>query len=384
MSRRPLIPMLVVLVAALGAFLPAWAQSAEVKWMNDYQAAIKEAETKGLPLLLDFYMTECPPCKRMDQETFRDEKVAALINQRFVALKVNGEREPKLARALGIDSFPTYVLATPEKKIIGTFKGYKEAPEFTELLQRALAGCSNPDWMQSDYKLALKWIGNKEYARAISALNRIVEDNNDRPVQANAKKLLRELEEQGRERLTRAKELQDQGQNGEAIKILGETIGDFPGLMLGKEAAEMLAKLVQNPEVHTQQRTRLAQDLLRQARDFHRKKEYVLCFERCNQLKQHYGDLSEGQEAMQLYTELKNDPEWLQSACDNFADRLGEMYLLLAESLLKRGQPQQAKHWLERTIRAFPGSRQAESAQIRLEQLQGTPPTRPVNFQSPP
>jgi TolA-binding protein len=59
------------------------------------------------------------------------------------------------------------------------------------------------------------------------------------------------------------------------------------------------------------------------------------------------------------------------------------MYLLLAESWLKRGQPQQAKHWLERVIRAFPGTRQAESAQIRLEQLQGTP-TRPVDFQSSP
>src|SRR5262249_15787821 len=80
----------------------------------------------------------------------------------------------------------------------------------------------------------------------------------------------------------------------------------------------------------------------------------------------------------------KNNPEWLQNACTTFGDRLAEMWLALSDSLLKRGQPQQAKHWLERTIHAFPGTHHAESAQIRLEQPQGATPTRRGDFQSSP
>ncbi len=384
MSRRFTSLALAILAMGLGLGLlgSVRAQTPEIKWYTDYNTAIKEAESKGLPLLLDFYTDWCPPCKKMEATTFREEKVVALVNERFVALKINGDQEPKLVSALSINNYPTYVLATPDKKIIKTFTGFSEAPEFHETLQRALAGVATPDWMAKDYQLAGKWIANKEYARAVAALTRIVADGRDRPVQASAQKLLQELEAMGRERLNRAKTLQEQGQGTQAIEILTETMRDFPGLMLSKDAGDMLTRLAASPEIQNQQRAKLAQELLKQAKDFHRNKEYTLCVERCSKLMKSYGDLTEGQEASQLYSDLKNDPEWLQSACDSFADRLGDLYLLLAESWLKRGQPQQAKHFLERVIRAFPGTRQAESAQIRLEQLQGTP-TRRVDFQSP-
>ena len=56
--------------------------------------------------------------------------------------------------------------------------------------------------------------------------------------------------------------------------------------------------------------------------------------------------------------------------------RLGEMYLNLAESWLQRGQQQQAMICLERVVRAFPGTRQADAAQFRLAQLRGLPTQR--------
>jgi hypothetical protein len=169
----------------------------------------------------------------------------------------------------------------------------------------------------------------------------------------------------------------------EAVQSLTLTVRDFPGLSTTREAAEQLTRLAQNPQVRAAQRARRAQELLSQAKEFHRNKEYTLCVDRCSTLMRSFGDLTEGQQGAQLFAEIKNDPEWLQNACDAFGDRLAEMYLALAEAHLKRGQPQQARHFLERTIRAFPGTHQAESAQIRLEQLQGTP-TRRVEFQSMP
>ena len=53
--------------------------------------------------------------------------------------------------------------------------------------------------------------------------------------------------------------------------------------------------------------------------------------------------------------------------------RTWEFYLALAETLLKKGQPQQATLYLERVMQTFPGTRQAEAAQVRLSQIQGVP-----------
>src|SRR5262249_57677549 len=94
------------------------------------------------------------------------------------------------------------------------------------------------------------------------------------------------------------------------------------------------------------------------------------------------GGRGEGQEARQPGSEIKNTPDVWQSACDNPSDRLSTLYLSLANALLKKGQRQQAMTYLQRVIAAFPGPRQAESAQIRLSQLQGTSTMR-VEFQRP-
>ena len=46
----------------------------------------------------------------------------------------------------------------------------------------------------------------------------------------------------------------------------------------------------------------------------------------------------------------------------------------LGDALLKKSQPQRAEVYFQRILQAFPGSRQAEAAQLRLQQLQGTAP----------
>ncbi len=52
-------------------------------------------------------------------------------------------------------------------------------------------------------------------------------------------------------------------------------------------------------------------------------------------------------------------------------ERLGTLYLTLAETWLKKGQPQQAIFYLERIVQTFPNTRNADLAQARLAQIQG-------------
>ena len=135
----------------------------------------------------------------------------------------------------------------------------------------------------------------------------------------------------------------------------------------------MLSVIAQSADVLNQRRGKRARELLGQAREFHKSRDYVCCLDRCELLVGQYGDMIEGQEAAILLSEIKNNPEWMQGAVNAMNDRLGAMYLDMADAARKKNQPQEAEVILQRVIRTYPGLHQAESAQIRLSQLQGTP-----------
>ncbi len=356
----------------------------EVRWRYDYPAARKEAQEKSLPLVIDFGTKNCFWCKKLDETTLRDPQVVTTINERFVPLRIDAEQERQLAQFLRISSYPTVVLASPDGRILGTLEGYQEANPFHEHLHRALASMTPPDWMQRDLQNAMRWAAAGDFARAIPALRGIVEDGKGRPLQASAQKVLDEIEQKAQERVARARQLQEKGQPSEAVELLTETLRMFPGLAATRDASDLLTRLAQNTEYRAQQRGRRAKELLTQAQDFYKNKDYIPCLDRCELLLGNYGDLPEGQEAAQLAQEIRGNADWLQSAADTMSDRLGGLYLALADSLLKRGQVQRAEFYLQRVVQAFPGSRQAESAQIRLGQLNATPQGRnPVQSAGP-
>jgi thioredoxin-related protein len=358
-----------ILLPVLAGAAPAQ----QIEWRKGYNAARKEAEEKNRPLLLDFGTEECFWCRKLDMTTFREPKIVELLNERFIPLKVDVYRESALAEILRIQSYPTLVLASPDGKILGTLEGYLEAARFYDHLERALTLLSNPEWMTRDHAEAAKAIAAADYARAIALLRTIIEDGRDRPVQITARQLLQDLEQQAASRLARARQLEDKGQTSEALNELSELLRLYAGTQAAGEGSQSLGALAAKPEVKSQLRARRARELLAQAREDYRTQQYLCCLDRCEALEAGYPDLPEGAEAMQLAAEIKNNPEWLQRACETISDRLSGLYLYLAESWLRRGQPQRATPYLERIVQNFPGSRQAEAAKVRLATIQGRP-----------
>jgi hypothetical protein len=73
----------------------------------------------------------------------------------------------------------------------------------------------------------------------------------------------------------------------------------------------------------------------------------------------------------------------MQKICDGLPEVLGQIYLSTAEAKIKLGEPQQAIFLLERVVHAFPNSKHAEMAQVRLSQIQG-PPSMSVSDEKKP
>jgi thioredoxin-related protein len=368
--RRFLAPALVLVFAVL---LPLSAFAEEVQWRHDYNAARKEAEQKNRPLVIDFYMHPCFFCDKLDASTFRDPTVVRLMNERFIPLKIDKEQEAALAQSLHIENYPTLILAAADGKILDTMVGYRDAAQLLQALKRALPAppAADPDWMVRDYREATKAIAASDYGRAITLLRGILEDNKNRPVQVKAAQVLQDLEKQAAERLARSKQMNDKGRTTDTVQALTQLLKAFPGTQAASEAGQMLSAIASKPEVKINQRDKRARELLSQAREDFRTQQYLCCLDRCEVLASSYGDLPEGVEAMQLAADIKNNPEWMRLACENLSDRLGLLYLAMAETWIRKGQPQEAATYLEKVIQQFPGTRQAEAAQMKLAYIRG-------------
>jgi thioredoxin-related protein len=125
---------LTVLVTACGSV-----SAQEVQWRHDYAAARKESAATGRPLLLDFGSDNCVWCQRLDASTFRNPKVIALLNEQFIPVKLDGNREEPLTQALNVTGFPTLVLAAPDGRVLGRKDGYLDAAGMTAMLRQAAA-----------------------------------------------------------------------------------------------------------------------------------------------------------------------------------------------------------------------------------------------------
>jgi thioredoxin-related protein len=345
----------------------------DVQWRKDYNEARKEAAEKNKPLLLDFGTDNCFWCKRLDVDVFRDKDVIALLNEQFIPLRINGNRDVRVAEALRIQSYPTLVFAAPDGKVLGVQEGYVDVGRFQEQLRRTIAFITAPEGMTRDYQEAGRAIAASDFARAVALLKSVTEDGKDRPIQRKAKELLKEIEDQAANRMIRAKQLAEKGQKQDAVATATDLVRVYSGTAAAKEGGQLIAVWTASLDAPREPRARKAKELLAQAREDYRAKQFLGCLERCETITTHYADLSEGPEAAQLASEIKGNPEFMKQACDKLGDRLGVYYLSLAESYLQKGQPRQAIACLEKIVQMFPASRQADAAQARLSQIQAEP-----------
>jgi len=94
-----------------------------IKWWPWSEAAFAEAKRLDKPVFLSVGYATCHWCHVMAHESFEDEEVAALINERFIAIKVDREERPdiddvymQVTQAMtGSGGWPMTVLMTPDK-----------------------------------------------------------------------------------------------------------------------------------------------------------------------------------------------------------------------------------------------------------------------------
>ena len=111
-----------------------------VKWRTDYNVARKEAQEKGLLLIIDFRKDACVFCDMLASQTFTNPEVIKALNEKFIPLKMRLETDGDLCKHLGIDAFPTVLMASPTAGSSTPSSAFRTR-EFTDGMQRASPRC---------------------------------------------------------------------------------------------------------------------------------------------------------------------------------------------------------------------------------------------------
>src|SRR5437868_8991555 len=95
-----------------------------IHWHEWSEAALAKAKQEDKPILLDIGAVWCHWCHVMDRESYENPEIAAIINEHFIAVKVDRDERPDIdaryqtavSALTGQGGWPLTAFLTPEGK----------------------------------------------------------------------------------------------------------------------------------------------------------------------------------------------------------------------------------------------------------------------------
>lgn len=110
-------------------------ERARIPWLDWDEDSFQLAQDLDKPILLDISAVWCHWCHVMDQTTYDDPQVAALINAEFVPIRVDNDKRPDVNARYNMGGWPTTAFLTPEGDVI-TGATYVQAEQMKALLEQ--------------------------------------------------------------------------------------------------------------------------------------------------------------------------------------------------------------------------------------------------------
>ena len=92
--------------------------STRIEWRSWGPDAFTEAANTETPILLSLSATWCGACHEMDARTYSEPRIAANINDSFVPIRVDVDRNPRVRERYNMGGFPTTAFLTPTGELL--------------------------------------------------------------------------------------------------------------------------------------------------------------------------------------------------------------------------------------------------------------------------
>lgn len=134
-----------------------------IKW-EKINAGMSNIKKLNKPALMFFYTDWCIYCTKMNSEVFSDPEISQYLNENFVSIKVNPEKDnetveimgekispSKLMSYTGSTGFPTTLFWDRNKKPVTTVPGFIEKKTFLQILKYLKEECYESNISLNDY-----------------------------------------------------------------------------------------------------------------------------------------------------------------------------------------------------------------------------------------
>lgn len=125
--------------------LMGWSVSASSQGISFFKGTFDEALAKAKQenklVFVDFYATWCGPCKQMAEKVFTDEEVGKYMNDRFVCMQIDVEKEgwqKETAGNFNVTVLPTLIFFKADASVASRLAGAREK---ADLLNAARVVC---------------------------------------------------------------------------------------------------------------------------------------------------------------------------------------------------------------------------------------------------
>lgn len=105
----------------------------KINWSSYAEA--QKAGSNGRKYFIYFYSEHCGYCRRLESKTFTNAAVADYIDANYTPVRVNIEKEQKLASRFGIRGVPNLHFLSPEGENIAHWPGYIESDRLLIMLR---------------------------------------------------------------------------------------------------------------------------------------------------------------------------------------------------------------------------------------------------------
>ena len=116
------------------------------KWFA-FDDGLAKAKTENKPIFVEFYAEWCIFCKKFQKETIKDQRVARMLSENFVYVRLDAENSNsrvrykgkslsnvQLAQAFGINAYPSLVFLNSKGKPITMLSGFVPPHQFMPFL----------------------------------------------------------------------------------------------------------------------------------------------------------------------------------------------------------------------------------------------------------
>lgn len=106
----------------------------QISWVYNYDAGMKLARQTLRPVVLDFWAIWCGPCKQMDVEVYRTQRLIE-TSKDFVFIQVDIDRDKSTPARYNVRGIPAIVFMDPQETVLARKDGYTHAGDMLAVMK---------------------------------------------------------------------------------------------------------------------------------------------------------------------------------------------------------------------------------------------------------